>query len=252
MAYRLTGTDPFFRCSIGAFNGYAMRNSAFSYAALLKRRSAGAWHGIYVVDDGAGTPANYSFPMEFNPSNQLAADLTTLNPFASTATFNDTTNWMIVGLCWDGTTTAGHAIWRWKIGSGAWASEAVTSPGANATTAGSGYRHLLGNEAGLVDDADFDIVCAGAIKSNLAQATFESLDMLSIATWDAVFTGAGAWLIGFDDISTRTDRTGNGGNEASRSSGITLVSDPPGWSWGGAAVGVKAQNPMLMSLSRAG
>jgi hypothetical protein len=233
VAYRLTGTDPFLRASIGAFNGYAMRNSPLSYAALLLRRSTGTWNGIYVVDTGAAT--NYSFPMEFNPSNQLAGDFTTANPFQSAATFADTTNWMIIGATWDGTITASHVNWRWKIGAGAWSSEAETSPGANATVAGSGYRHIVGNEAGLGDDADFDIVCVGAIKSELSQASFESLTMTDFASWQAVFTGSGAWLLGFETIATQTDRTGNGGDEVSRSAGVSLVSDPPGWAWGASA-----------------
>lgn len=233
MAYRLSGTDPFLRASIGAFNGYAMHGAPLSYAALLKRRSVSSWQGLYVIDNGSTT--NDSFPMEFNPSNQLAGDFTTANPFQSAATFNNTTDWMIVGATWDGSTTAGHVVWRWKIGTNAWSSETDTSPGSNATAAGSGYRHLIGNEAGLGDDADYDIVCVGAIKSQLAQATFESLTMTDIASWDAVFTGSGAWLLGFDAISSRTDRTGNGGNEVSRSAGITLVSDPSGWSWGGSS-----------------
>lgn len=251
MAYRLDGTDPFFRCSIGALNGYSMHGSAaLSYAALVKRRAASAWHGIYVVDNGSTT--NYSFAMEFDPSNQLAADLTTANPFSSVATFNDTTNWMIVGLTMAGSGSSGSTAvtWRYKIGAGAWSSEADTSPGSNTTAAGSGYRHLIGNEAGLGDDANFDVVCAGAIQSNLSQASFESLTMTDIASWDAVFTGAGAWLVGFDAISSRTDRTGNGGNEVSRSSGITLVSDPAGWSWGGAATAVARPPAMALTAVR--
>jgi len=228
MAYRLTGTDPFVRFSIGAFNGYSMESDVMSAAALLKRRSATAWHGIHVVDDGTTSP--YTYIDEFNPSDQLVGGPDGVT--TSVQTFNDTTNWMIVGFTKAAGTGAGIAwTWRWKIGAGAWSSEADTYSG-RTSSAGSGYRHIIGNEPALGDDADFDIVCAGLIKSQLSQASFESLDMSSFSTWTSVFTGAGAWLIGFQAIGSLSDNTGNGGNELSRSAGITVVSDPPGWSWG--------------------
>jgi len=230
VSYRLNGTDPFVRCSIGAFNGVNFRNNNLSGAVLLKRNSASSWQGIWVIDSGGSS--DYSYPMEFNPSDQLAGDRTTGGPFSSTATFNDTTNWMIVGFT--AGTTAGSWVWRWKIGAGAWSNETESAPVTPAgSAAGAAYRHIIGNEAGLLDDANYDIVCIGGINANLSQASFESLTMTDIASWDAVFTGAGSWLIGFDAIGSRTDRTGNGGNEVSRSAGVTLQSDPPGFNWGG-------------------
>lgn len=247
MAYRLDGTDPFLRAAIGAFNGYQMHGAAFSYACLVKRIGVSSWQGLWVVDTGAAT--NYSFPMEFNPTNQLAADITGGSPFASTATFNDTTNWMIVGATWDGTATAGHVKWRWKIGSGAWSSETATSASILGN-AGPGYRHVIGNEAALGDDANFDIVCVGAIQSELSQASFESLTMTSFASWQSVFTGAGAWLLGFETIASQTDRTGNGGNELSRSAGVTLVADPAGWSWGGSTTPPSNALPRVIYLRK--
>lgn len=125
-------------------------------------------------------------------------------------------------------------MWRTQVGAGAWAAENETAAQDTAapTTVGSGFRHLIGNEAALGDDANFDLVCIGAIKGALSQATFESLDQTAFSSWQAVFTGANAWLLGFETISSQTDRTGNGGDELSRSAGITLVSDPAGWSWG--------------------
>jgi hypothetical protein len=233
MSYRLNGTDPFWRASIGAFNGYAFRNSALSGATLFKRLSTGSWHGLHAIDNGS--TGNYSYMYEFNPSDQIAADMTTANPFSSTATFADSTNWIIMGFTWTGGTSAGNWVWRYKIGAGAWSSENETNPGSNATTAGSGYRHLIGNEAGLLDDTNTDFCCVGLIKSNLSQASFESLNMTAFTSWQSVFTGAGAALWGFETIASQTDRAGNGANESSRSGGITLVSDPPGWSWGAAA-----------------
>lgn len=230
MAYRLSGTDPLFRALPGALVGSIYSRDALSVAMLVKRGAASAWHGLMVLDNGSTT--NRSFLMEFNPSNQIAGDFTTLNPFNSAATFNDTSNWMIIGFTRPAIASGSSSpVWRYKIGAGAWLSEAETSPGSNANTVASGDRILIGNEAGLGDDANFDIVCAGMITANLAQATFESLDMASIASWDAVFTGAGAWCHGFDAIGSRVDRTGNGGNELARSAGVTLVSDPPGWAW---------------------
>lgn len=228
MAYRFNGTDPFLRLSIGPFNGINMENSSMSGAALLKRNAASAWHGIHTVDSGAG--AVYTYLDEFNPSNQLVGGPDGVT--TSTQTYNDTTNWMIVGFTWD----VVNWVWRWKIGAGAWGNESHARIGRNIATATSSYRHIIGNEPGLGDDANFDLVCVGAISSSLTQSTFESLDMLNISTWDAVFTGSTAMLTGFDGIGTRSDRATGGANEINRSAGITLVSDPPGWSWGASAV----------------
>ena len=218
------------RCSIGAFNGYSWANSAHSGASLFKRNTASNWHGIHVIDD---TTADRCYPLELNPSNQAEVGHAGLT-WTSTQTFNDTTNWMIVGHTWSGAVNAW--TYRWKIGAGSWNSEVESSNNSvTGQTAGSGWRHLIGNNFGLTDDADFDWVCTGHIKSDLGSG-LTSLDMTSIASWDAVFTGANAWLVDGQATSSRTDRTGNGGNEVSRSAaGLSLVSDPPGWSWGGAA-----------------
>jgi len=70
----------------------------------------------------------------------------------------------------------------------------------------------------------------GAYKDALGQAAIESLTMTDFASWQAVFTGADAWLHGYEDATTQVDRTGNGGDEVTRN-GVTLVSDPPGWAW---------------------
>lgn len=231
MAYRLTGTDPFFRASIGSLNGYALRNgNPFSSFALIKRRAVSAWHGVYVIDQGS--VANYEYLYELDPSNLLVGGTPNTSSWVSAQSFNDTTNWLIVGFTWGGGSS--DWVWRWKIGAGAWGSETetITLDGLSPASIGSGFRRLIGNEAGLGDDADFDVCCVGDIKSTLSQATAESLDMLNFSTWQSVFTGAGAWLIGFETIATQVDRTGNGGDELSRSAGITLVADPAGWSWG--------------------
>ena len=220
------------RASIGAFSGYSWANNPHSGASLFKRNAASAWSGCHVIDDGTST--DHCYPLELNPSNQAEDGHSGLT-WTSTQTFNDTTNWIILGHTWAG--TANTWTYRWKIGSGAWGNEVESSNNSVGTeTIGSGWRHLIGNNSGLTDDNSWDWVCTGHIKTNVAQATFESLTMTDIASWDAVFTGAGAWLLDGQATSSRTDRTGNGGNEVSRSAaGLSLVSDPPGWSWGGAA-----------------
>lgn len=230
MAYRFSSA--WLRTSIGAFNGFTMHNQPSSMAALLKRNAVGAWHAISVIDDGAGT--NFTFDQEFNPSNQLVTDLTLSGGAATTTAITDTTNFGIFGYTWDGTAGAGGIIFYWKLGAGAWNTFPAAMGSLSATAIGSAYRHIIGAEAGLGDLASYDMVCIGKLKATtLSTGVFESLDMAGIASWDAVFTGANAWLLGFDDIATRTDRTGNGGNEVSRAgSGITLVADPAGWSWG--------------------
>lgn len=238
MAYRFTPTDPWLRCSSGAFNGYTYRQSPTSYAALLKRRSVSAWQGITIIDDGSGSggaSVNYAYPLEFEPANNkvITAYSGAESGPTSTATFNTTVNWLIVGYTWTGTGAAGGLAFESKNGAGAWARNTATRSAGDATAIGSGYHFVIGNEAAALDDADFDLVCCGMTQSSLSQGVFESLDMVSFASWYSVFSGAGTWLIGFDAISARTDVTGNGGNEVDRSttSAPTLVADPPGWSW---------------------
>lgn len=234
MALRLNGTDPFLRASPGAFVGYTMQQSPLSVFTLLKRGAVSNWHGICVMDTGGTT--NYSYPQEFNPSNQLShANTTADGGRTSSATFNNTTDFMILGMTWNGTTSAGAFTFASKVGAGAWTSNTATVGATTANTVGAGYRWIIGNEAALGDDANFDWVCTGAIKSQLSSGTYQTLDMTSIASWDAVFTGSGAWLLDGQAIGSRTDRTGNGGNEVSRSASVTLVSDPAGWSWGASA-----------------
>lgn len=235
MAYRFNGTDPFLRTSPGAVVGYAIGQAASSCFALLKLNASGAWQGVYTMDDGTSL---WHDLLEFTNASKLTSYTGGGSAPVSTATFTDTTNFMIVGYTWDGTTTAGAFTWWWKIGAGAWTSQTATVALGFGTAVGSGFRNVIGNEPGLGDDANYDMVCIGVHKSKLASGTLQTLDMSSIASWDAVFTGSSAWLLGFDGIGTRADRTGNGGNELSRSAGITLVSDPAGWSWssGGATV----------------
>ncbi|WCB92304.1 hypothetical protein DSM104299_00994 [Baekduia alba] len=231
MAYRLNGTDPFLRASVGAFNGYNVRGAPASAFALVKRNATGgstAWHGVYTMDQG-NTSIAHDW-LEFDPTDHLSGYLGNGAGYATAATFADTSNWMIVGFTWDG--TASGWTWWWKTGAGAWQSESETLSAVFTLNAGAGFRHIVGNEPGLGDDANFDIVCVGAIKSQLTGATVQTLSLTSIASWDAVFTGPNAWLLGFDAIGSRSDRTGNGGDELARSAGITVVADPAGFAWG--------------------
>lgn len=231
MAYRLSGVDPFLRASPGAFTGYAMQQSPSSSFALIKRNAISSWQGVICADNGAG--AVYHDAIEFNPSDGLAGWMTGGAGYSNAVAITDTTNWMIVGYTWDGTSGATSWTWWWKIGAGAWQSSTSNATANTATAFASTFHWIIGNEANLQDDAQFDIVVAGSIKSKLSTATLQTLNMTTAASWDAVFTGASAWLLGFDAIGTRTDRTGNGGNETSRSAGATvaLVADPPGWTW---------------------
>jgi hypothetical protein len=252
VALRFNGTDPFLRASMGAFSGFVFGNQPSSFAACLKRNGTGTWQGIHVVDDGAG--ANVSYPMEFNPSNNIVEAMSTGDGGRTNGTaITDTTNFMIVGWTWDGSGSSTGMIFYWKIGTGSWNTFTPTGPGAFGTPVwGSGYRHIIGNEAALGDDANFDWVCNGAIESALSPTAFQSLDMSSIASWDAVFNGSGAWLLDGQSIGTRTDRTGNGGNEINRSAGITLVSDPAGWSWGTTSVFAFPRNPLAEMYAAGG
>lgn len=234
MAYRFNGVDPLLRATIGGINGMN-RAQPWSAAVLRKRNATGAWHGIHAIDTGGSSP--FMFVMEHNPSNQLTGGHPTAS-WASAATFTTTASWEILAFTTPGTTGAGASTWRWQTEGGAWQSEAETYD-VLAGTAGSGYRHLIGNEPGLGDDADMDIVCVGLLAgTELSQGQVESLSMASFGPWQAIFAGSTAWLMGFDSIATQVDRTGNGGDETARSGGITLVSDPTGWKWVGAVVDV--------------
>jgi len=244
MAYQFASTDPYVRCAIGAFNGYTWRNSPSSGAALFKINSIGVWRGITAID--TGTLVVYVDDFEMDNANHLSTwdGVSSNGTPTSVAAFTDTSNWMIVGYTWDGTLTGTPWVWRWKIGAGSWNSEAVFpgSNGVRTAAIGSGYRHVIGNEPALNDDGRQDIVCVGKIKSNLSQATFEALTLTDIASWDAVFTGSTAWLIDFETIGSRIDRTGNGGNEINRNN-VSLVSDPAGFSWGGAEIPLPVSVP---------
>lgn len=227
MAWRFTGVDPNYRAAMGAWSGYAMHNHPQSWAALVKRRSTGAWHSIHNIDKG--NTSNENFTMEFKNTNTLISETTAGNFPETTATFTNIVDWGIYGYTWDGTATANKFVFRTRVGSGAWVAELKT--GATDTPSlGAGYRHLIGIEAGGSDDADYDMCCIGGIKAELTQADFESLDMLSFLTWENIFKNANSWLTGFQDIGTQVDRAGNGGDELTRN-GVTLVADPPGWLW---------------------
>ena len=230
MAYRFSGADPQVKFLPGGIVGQNMGGSPQSFAALLKRNAIGAWMSVLNVANGS---TNVSFPLEFRPENSLESNVNTSESGKQSTpdTFTSTTEWEIVGFTWDGSATASAFVFRWKVGAAAWGSRGDTSLTATNTVT-SGHRLLVGIEAAGLDDLSADVVCMGMTRSTLSQATFESLSMTDFATWEAVFTGANSWLVGFEDAGTVLDRTGNSGDETSRN-GVSLVSDPAGWSWGG-------------------
>lgn len=205
--------------------------------------------GVWTADQG--NTSVFHDMLEFDTSNHLASweGISGVSDPSCTSTtaLADTTNWEIVGYSWDGA-VAGTCTYWWKVGAGAWTSEAISlARGTGTMTWGSGFRHVVGDDPSLGDDGNYDCVCIGAYKGALNSTQVQSLDMNSIGSWDAVFTGANAWLLGFNAIGTRVDRTGNGGDEVSRSAGITLQADPAGFSWAGAAAPYNPV-PMLMRL----
>lgn len=234
MAYRFDGSDDDVRFTMGTFDGYTAGD--LSAAMLLKRNATGAWHGMLTINDAAGAASGTVLAdvMEFSNGNVLAfwngqVGGEMINGSTAT-TITDTTNWMIVGLSFDGGGTTPR--FHWKIGSGSWNHENITGTlgSADMATMATADRIIVGTDPSGGDDLSADVACVGMIEAFWADADFEALSLTSFAAWETKFTGSGAWLIGFEDSGTQTDRTGNGGNEDTRS-GTTLVSDPPSWVW---------------------
>jgi hypothetical protein len=236
MAYRFDGSDDDVRFSMGAFDGYTA--GPISGAVLLKRNAASAWHGLICVYDATGADSgNVGLDLiEYSNGNQLAfwngkVGGAFIDGSSGTAV-SDTSNWQIVGVSWNGASSAPR--FHWKVGAGSWNhASGADSTGSDANTFATADRIIVGTDPTDSDDLSGDVVCAGMIKANWADGDFEALDMSAFSSWTAKFTGAGAWLVGFEASGALTDRTGNGGDEASRA-GTTLVSDPGGWSWAGA------------------
>jgi hypothetical protein len=239
VAYRfnggLSGNNPQVRCSIGAGLNYQFRRSAQTFAALLKRTGFGTWDGIFTIDNGS--TGVYIDALEFNFTSQLsywngssgAGELVWQSP----SVFDNTSDWMIVTYAFDAVTPGGSGAphWVFKVGANAWDSDsAVGDSSTDATAAGSGYRFMFGNDPTLADDAVMDLCCAGMYKGYLDSTQLQTLSMTDFSTWFNLFSGPDAGLWGFETIDSIVDRTGNGANEVSRNQ-VTLVADPPGWSW---------------------
>lgn len=244
MAIRLDGVDDTRLHSAGGLSGLEER-SAQTIAVVINRNGTGTWDSIFTATDSGG--ATRGAALTFNTSNQLAHwNGQGGSPNAISSALTDTTNWYMLAFTM-GASAATPRYHRRQEG-GAWTHEAAsgtpTTGSPFPTVGASGVLRIGTYEAGG-DPITADIVCVGVILSELSDASVETLDW-SIASWDAVFTGASAWLIDYEAITpARTDRTGNGGNETSATGG-TLVSDPASWSWGGAAA-TRPKQPLVVT-----
>lgn len=243
MAYRFDSADDDVRFTPGALTSYTM--GPVTMAALINRNETSTWHGIVTILDAGGgdgsTPVLID-ALEIDDTNHLSFWNGRGSPAsaeiagaASTSFGTDTTNWFVVAVSWGGASTAPKFHWK-QLSSGSWTHQAISDgTGQDCKPIVSADRIIIGTDPSGGDDFGGDVVWAGIVKSNVADATIENLDTLSFQTvvdfgWD--------WLVGFEASGTQTDRTGGGGDQASIS-GTSLVSDPGSWDWtlgGGGAV----------------
>lgn len=235
MALRLDGVDDNIKHLAGAISGDSLR--PLTAGIRFKRNNTAAWNALLCVDtSGAAVRADlieldtgddWAFWNGQTSSNDLSGSVV--------ANITDTTNWVDGFLTWS---TANAVRYHWRINAGAWSHGSIADTAGAATTFNASDLWVVGTTAGG-DDAQIDVTCWGAKLGTppddaTVETTFANAH-LGIAAWDAFFTGADSICHGYETAATSTDRTGNGGNETSRS-GCTLVADSAAFDWGGAAV----------------
>jgi hypothetical protein len=230
VAYRFS-TNNDVRFSMGTLDTYTM--GPVTAALLIKRNAINAWGGLITISDGGGSTVLADL-LEFDNTNHLAfwnGRSSSNDISGSTAgTITDTTGWWVVVVTWGGASSAPRYHWK-PLGSGSWTHQSLSdSTGASSLAIATADRIIIGTDPGGSDDFSGDIVWAGIKKSNDADITVEGLDTTS---WSTIQAYGFHWLAGFEASGTINDASGGGGNEVSRGGGITLVSDPSGWSWSG-------------------
>ena len=264
MAYRFDGAGDFIRFAAGAWAGDSPRPG--TYAVLFKRNgSVGAWQAILCVRTSAGS--DRLDLIELNTSDDwgfwngtggggTSGDLSG----SVVADVTSTTQWALVVLTWAISGTTNTVRYHWKVGEGgAWNHGSIADTAGAGPTFAATDEWIIGETGGGSDDLNADVTIWGAKSGQaLSDAQVESTFAAAFdgpGAWDAYFAGANTVCHGFDGTGTRTDRTGNSGNETTRSSGLgaALVADPPGWSWSaGGVTGAAAQTLPGLTQDAAG
>lgn len=225
MAYRFAGNQHV-EFSSGGLGGYT--SGPMTYACLVKRNAISSWQWLGGIVT-SGDVYRHVW-MEFTPANLLELYNNAAGEAQDSASaYSSTTAWYILAVTWPGTaaTNARFHVWDGTTWAHAVSSSAVAStlPVYGATDKIiTGEDHLTGG----TDDLSADMVCEGFKKSVLSDIALEALTTTTFSSWTGI---AWDWLVGFETISTLSDRTVGGGNETARVGSPTLVSDPPGWSW---------------------
>jgi hypothetical protein len=226
LAYRFNGTSDYLQFGIGPFSGYTV--GPFTVATLLKRNSAATAQTMPVWSTNVPGLRLRKF---FQATNVLRwGGSGNING----PTLTSTSVWYLIVL----TRGSGTVTPRWHIWDGtAWAHSDGSTTSADVTIASTDLLRFGKLDIGTPTDfLAADVVCTGAKKADSNDATVQTLSPTSFAAWAAFGFD---WLIGFDTSLTSAgvlqDQASPGtGDEISRS-GTTLVADPPGWTWGGAA-----------------
>jgi hypothetical protein len=175
-----------------------------------------------------------------------------LDPTNATSTgslYASTTNWQLIAA----TRLGGASITpRNHLNSGSgWTHAAMSGTTSDPVAITGTSRMIVGRQGAGSLFFDGDIVCIGVKKANSSDIALEALSLTSFAPWK---TFGFDWLVGFDAAGTRTNVTTPGSGDETARSGTSLVSDPPGWSFGGGgggSVGPRAVDRKQRTASKA-
>lgn len=226
MAYRFTGSGSSnVRFGIGPFGSYTF--GAFTMAALYKAASHTDQHDLIFVSTSAlnaeriavanGTGGGGTSKMEW--ANGASS---TTGPSAA-----GTTSWyLIVATCpGAGSTIRFHVFdgtsWTHvnQSGGSTFSSTALAGTDKIFVSAPSGWGGNYING---------DVVCVGIKKADSSDSAVITLNETAFSSWASFGFD---WLIGFENSSTLVNRASPGSGDEDARAGVSVVSDPAGWSW---------------------
>src|SRR5262245_1845674 len=216
MAYNFNGSNSVVEFGLGVFSGYTV--GPYTAAVLFKPAVSSGSRHLIMFSNAASSNWSIDFRTAAGPPGFHAATASTGSTTASTGTW-----WILAGTRANGTVTPRFHLFNGTT----WTHENGGATLANATI-GATDRLAVGAFPNLSQPNTGDMVCAGLKKADTADLAVEALTQTAFSSWYGFgFDG----LVGFETISTQQNRMSPGsGDEVSRS-GITLVSNPAGWSW---------------------
>jgi hypothetical protein len=227
MAYRFNGSSNYVQFASSPFVGTV---SALTIAAFFKRGSTADAYKIAFVNSALSQHLVGSSIESNGPYLRSGAG-------GNAANFNQslssTSLWYLLVLTWAG----GAAAPRSHLHNGtSWSHINPLSGGAGNTTIGGTDRLYVGGPPAWGVSFNGDMVCAGIKKADSADLQVETLSRTAFSAWTAFGFD---WLIGFDtslqSAGVLQDQATPGTGDQIAISGTSVVSDPPGWSWGAAA-----------------